>query len=573
MPQVRASPHWMAHPRRDEERAARMATSLGAPRALGHVLVNRGLQSPADAHRFLDPQLDDLFDPFALADLSLAVERINHALDSGETIFVQGDYDVDGITSTFLMGSVLERLGGRVHHKIPHRTLDGYGLSVRAVDEAARLGCKLIVTVDCGITALTPVEHARSRGIEVIVTDHHEPATRLPAALAVVNPKRSDCSYPFKPLAGVGVTLKLVQGLWQSRGLPHQGEALREYLDVVALGTIADVVPLVGENRVLARLGLEQLHKSPRHGIVALKRVAGLAGKRITSGHVAFMLAPRINAAGRLGNAEQGLRLLRARDPQEARDCAESLEEDNDRRRSLDEKTLAEACARVEEELGWPACPCIILWSEEWHPGVLGVVAARLVERFRRPAVLISVRADLGRGSGRSLPGLDLKRMLDSCSDLLLSWGGHPYAAGLTLRREHLPELQKRFEREAAARLQPEMLAARLEVDCPVMLSECDRELIGWLERLAPHGLENPEATFTATGVAVRSAAAVGGGKHLRLTVTQDGQEYEAIGFGLGDQARALAGVAGCDLAFVPAQDSWQGVERLQLKLKGVRPA
>jgi single-stranded-DNA-specific exonuclease len=563
----------VTHPRSDEEVALRLAGALGAPRPLGHILVNRGVASAGEAERFLEPQLAHLLDPFELADLGRAVDRLDTALHRGEPIFIQGDYDVDGITSAFLLGSVLERLGGRVHLKIPHRTLDGYGLSVRAVEEAARLGCTLVVTVDCGITAFAAVEAARDRGLDVIVTDHHETGERLPNAWAVVDPKREDCPYPFKSLAGVGVTLKLVQGLWCRRGLPHDGEALRQYLDVVALGTIADVVPLVGENRVLARLGLEQLHRTERPGLLALKRVAGLEGKRISSSHVAFILAPRINAAGRLGNAEQGLRLLRARDVAEAMDCAESLEEDNDRRRRMDEETLTEASQRVESELGWPACASILLWSSHWHPGVLGVVAARLVERYQRPTVLVALDGERGRGSGRSLSGVDLKRMLDGCGDLLVSWGGHTYAAGLTVARERLPALRERIEDEARRQLRPELLAARLEVDCDVSLHECDRPLLGWLDRLAPYGLDNAEPTFAAMGVRVRAASAVGSGKHLRLALSEGGAGYEAIGFGLGHLARTVGEAGACDLAFVPTLDTWQGVERMQLKVRGVRPA
>jgi single-stranded-DNA-specific exonuclease len=563
-----APPEWVLHPRAHPQRALQLAQELSAPAAIGHTLVNRGLGDVPAALRFLSPELDDLHDPSALLDLDRAVARIGRALADGEPILVQGDYDVDGITSTYLLHATLVELGGAVHWRIPHRTRDGYGLTRAAVDEAHRLGCRLIVTVDCGITAVEPVAHARSLGIDTVVTDHHEPAATLPGASAVVDPLRPGCPYPFKSLAGVGVTYKLVEALFRERGRARRAE---EFLELVALGTIADVVPLVGENRILATHGLERLNRTRHLGLRALLERAGLAGRRVTSGQVAFVLAPRINAAGRMGDAGQALRLLQARDAGEARACADSLEDDNERRRSFDEKAAIDAAARVEAELGWPDCASILLWSEDWHPGVIGIVASRLVERFRRPAILVALDGDRGRGSGRSVPGLDLTRVLDGCSDLLEAWGGHALAAGLTVARGRLPELRERLERLVRERLAPGDLTRRLEFDAAVTLAECDGALVDWIERLAPHGLDNPEPLYHLADVEVVAASVVGGGKHLRLTLRDDGGRAEAIGFGFGPQADAVRRAGRCAALVVPGRNEWNGTTRIQLKLKGLR--
>jgi single-stranded-DNA-specific exonuclease len=567
-PTVTASPQWVLHPNHSPEAAAALAGALGAPLAMAHALVNRRVGREDAARRFLDPVLEDLHDPGEMRDLEAAAERILAAIERGERILVQGDYDVDGITSTFLLYSALEELGSRVEYRIPHRIKDGYGLTVEAIDEAKRRGCSLVVTVDCGITASEAIEHARSLGIDTVVTDHHEPPAVLPNAVAIVNPLRPGCPYPFKSLAGVGVTFKLVERLLRGRGGLDRA---RRYLDVVALGTIADVVPLVGENRVLARLGLDRLNQEPRLGLRALIAVSALRGKRITSGHVAFVLAPRINAAGRMGNAEQGLRLLLARDQEEADTIARSLEEDNLQRRKHDEKVLEEAVRKVQDELSYPDCSSILLWSDSWHPGVIGIVASRLVERFQRPTVLVAIDGERGRGSGRSLPGLDLTRLLDGCSDLLLAHGGHAFAAGLSVRRDRLPELRERLEQLVREQYRPDQFVQKVELDADLRASDCDMELVEWLERMAPHGLDNPEPLFRISDARLDHVQEVGNGKHVRFVARDDSGEVEGIGFGMGDRARELARVGRADLAFVPTRNDWSGESRVQLKLKGVR--
>ncbi len=565
-----ALPPWVAHPRRDAARAAELARALGAPLPVGHALVNRGIGTPEAARSFLDPAGDDLHDPFRLRDMDRAVERVERAIRSGERIMVHGDYDVDGITATFVLYSTLLALGARAEYRIPHRTRDGYGLSPDAMDEAQRRGCTLVVTVDCGITAVEAVERGRALGIDVVITDHHEPPHALPDACAIIDPLRPGCEYPFKSLAGVGVAFKLAEALLREHG---GAERASEYLDAVALGTIADVVPLVGENRVLARLGLERLNRGSRIGLNSLVRVAKLSGKNISSGQVAFVLAPRINAAGRMGNAEQGLRLLLARDAAEADAIAASLEEDNQRRRGFDEKVLAEASLLVETKLGWPACSSILLASNQWHAGVIGIVASRLVERYQRPTVLIAFEgdSDRGRGSGRSVSGLDLNQILDDCDDLLEAHGGHAFAAGLTVRRERLEELRQRFETLVRERLAPGSGIPPLTIDGDLPLGECDLHLVEWLERMSPHGLDNPEPLFRSGEVELESVSAVGDGKHLRLGVRDAWGAAEAIGFGLGERVRDLTAGRRCELAFVPVRNEWRGETRVQLKVKGVR--
>ena len=563
-----SAPEWVPHPRRDAGRALALASELGAPVAAAHALVNRGMESADAARRFLEPGLEDLHDPFLLRDLEVGVSRIQRALSAGERIFVHGDYDVDGITSTFPLCSVLRGLEGRVEVRIPHRTRDGYGLSVEAMNEAHRRGCTLVITVDCGMTAVEAVARGRELGLDTIITDHHEPAAVLPAAVAVVNPRRPGCAYPFKALAGVGVTFKLAEALLRDRGGLEQA---REFLDVVALGTIADVVPLVGENRALARLGLARLNGTRRIGMKALMEVAGLAGRPVTSGQVAFVLAPRINAGGRMGNAEQGLRLLLARDDAEARDLAQSLEDDNQLRRRYDEEALTEAAQRVESELGWPDCASILLWSERWHAGVIGIVASRLVERFHRPALLVAIDGERGRGSGRSLPGLDLNAVLAECADLLEAYGGHAFAAGFTVQRSRLPELRERLERLVHERLPADACVPRLTIDADVRLADCDLGLVDWLERMSPHGLDNPEPLFQATDLTVESATTVGQGRHLRLQVRDGTGSAEAIGFGLGTRVDEVRRARRCTLAFMPTRNEWRGEARVQLKVKGVR--
>lgn len=562
---------WVLRSQAAPEVAQRLAAELSLSVTFATLLANRGFATSQEVNEFLQPSLVKLLDAFTMRDMELATTRIWKAIDERETILVYGDYDVDGITSTSLLTSALTRLGGKVTYFIPDRIRDGYGLSVRGVEVAKKRRVKLIITADCGITATQEVKLAGEHGIEVIVTDHHEPLGEIPAAAAILNPKRKDCPYAFKELSGVGVVLKLVQGLAGARPGALPDEFISEHLDLVALGTIADVVPLRGENRIFAKLGLDQLCTSTKPGIVALKEVAGLKTRRVESGHVAYILAPRINAAGRLGNAESGVRLLLSTDPQEAAIIAESLEEDNTNRKKLDEQTLEDALEQLRRS-GPDLPPAIVLWSDRWHPGVLGIVASRLMERYHRPTILIAADEDEGKGSGRSIPGFDVCKALQECREYLIGFGGHSYAAGLTIRAEHMERFRDRLCEVVTERINPDDYVPKLAIDGTLSLDDCNEELVEFLDRLSPFGIGNAEPLFVADDVRLASAPLVVSRNHLKMSLRQNGREIDCIGFGMGHLASRIQSDPGrLSVAFVPTINVWQNRARLQLKLRDIQ--
>ena len=553
------------------ELAVQLAADLGVSETFARLLANRGFTTIQQVHDFLEPSMDRLLDAFTMRDMDLAVTRVLRAVDEREQILVYGDYDVDGITSTSLLTATLTALGAKVTYFIPDRIRDGYGLSERGVDVARKRRVKLIITADCGITATNEVKLAKASGIEVLVTDHHEPLGELPEAVAVLNPKRKDCPYPFKDLAGVGVVFKLVQGLAARRPEALPPSFVLGHLDLVALGTIADVVPLLGENRIFAKIGLEQLCTSEKPGIVALKEVAGLKTRRVESGHVAYILAPRINAAGRLGNAESGVRLLLSNEPRSAAIIAESLEEDNTNRKKIDESTLEDALAQLRR-YGPELPPAIVLWSDRWHPGVLGIVASRLIERFHRPTILIACDGEEGKGSGRSVPGFDVHQALQECSEYLLGFGGHSYAAGLTILTENLEAFRDRLCAVVQARIRPDDYIPKLSIDGPILLDDLNEDLVQFLDRLSPFGIGNAEPLFIADDVRLASTPMVVSRNHLKMSIRQNGREMDCIGFGMGHMAAPLAAEGGrISVAFVPTINVWQNRARLQLKLRDIQ--
>jgi single-stranded-DNA-specific exonuclease len=553
------------------ELAADLAAKLGVSDTFARLLANRGFTSAEQVESFLAPSTDKLLDAFTMRDMDRAVDRVLQAVAAREPILVYGDYDVDGITATSLLTAALTQMGAKVSYFIPDRIRDGYGFSERGVDVARKRRTRLVITADCGITATREVALARASEIDVIVTDHHEPLGELPEAVAVLNPKRKDCPYAFKELAGVGVVFKLVQGLAAKRPDVLPPGFVFRHLDLVALGTIADVVPLLGENRIFAKIGLDHLCRSDKPGIAALKEVAGLRTRRVESGHVAYILAPRINAAGRLGNAESGVRLLLSTDPREAAIIAESLEEDNTNRKKIDESTLEDALQQLQAH-GPDLPPAIVLWSDRWHPGVLGIVASRLIERFHRPTILIASDGEQGKGSGRSIPGFDVCLALQECKDCLIGFGGHSYAAGLTIRTESLETFRDRLCAVVNARVRPDDFIPKLSIDGPLDLAHLNEDLVVHLDRLSPFGIGNAEPLFVADDVELSLPPAVVSRNHLKLTIRQDTRDLDCIGFGMGHMAGAIANNGGrLSVAFVPTINVWQNRSRLQLKLRDIQ--
>lgn len=545
-----------------------LADELGISSLLARLLINRGIKDSLSAKIFLSPQLTQLHDPYLLNDMTPAVERVWQAMARKEEILIYGDYDVDGITGVTLLASVLKKWGSQVSHYIPHRVKEGYGLNKRVIEKASREGVDLIITVDCGITAFEEVAYARHRGMEVIVTDHHQPGKDLPQAVAVINPGRRDSSYPFRELAGVGVVFKLVQAL----EMRTKSSNIWEHLDLVALGTIADVVSLTGENRILVKYGLRELSQTRKPGLQALIEVTGIQGKQLTPTQVGFILAPRLNAGGRLSEAERGVKLLLAESKEEAFPLAQSLDKENRRRQQIEGQTVEEGISRIKEEVDLESEKVIVLADESWHPGVIGIVASRLVEKFYRPVILIALDEDQGKGSARSIESFHLFQALRECQNLLLGLGGHSLAAGLTITRGKIKHLRERINEIAHSQLSKEDLTPKLKIDSQLRLKDISLELIKSLNLLGPFGKGNTKPLFTSTGVELLDPPYLVKNNHLKLRVTEGGLVREAIGFKMGDKLSELTrDAAGVDLAYSLEVNEWRGTKSIQLHLKDIR--
>ena len=591
---------WQERPY-DAEIVAALTHGLGIRRTTARVLAGRHVATLDAARRFLAPSSADLHDPFLMNGMERAVERIERAIARGERIMVAGDYDVDGVTSTALYLELFGWLGVPLLYRIPHRLTEGYGLTEPGVRAAHEQGVTVLITADCGTTAHGPIELAASLGIDVIVTDHHEPRERLPPAYAVLNPHIPNSTYPAKELCAVGIAFKVAQALLgRHRSLAGIDERLDSVLDLVALGTIADVAPLRGENRYLVTEGLRHLSAGRRVGIAALKEVCGIGLKPVDAGTVGFQLGPRINAVGRLAAAHPGVLLLTTTDPDAAMKAARELDAANTERRRIEEEMLAGAMGRIEREVLLDRARSIVLADETWHPGVIGIIASRVVDKWHLPTFIIAVGPDgRGKGSGRSIPGFHLTRALEECGACFEGFGGHAAAAGLTIRTERIPEFRERFDAVVASSLAPEAAQPVLPLDDEIDLSDLTFPLLEEFSRLAPFGIGNAEPVLTSRRLAPRQARIVGN-NHLKLqvlngtdtrprhggaaassvtlnrgfasSVTQDrGLAFDVIGFGLGHLLPSDA--TPIDLAFCARIDTWQGLNRIQLRLKDLRPS
>jgi single-stranded-DNA-specific exonuclease len=501
--------------------------------------------------------------------MGVAVERILGAIAARERIAIHGDYDVDGVTSTVILRRALELLGADVTHFLPERMRDGYGLQPASLDRLHGEGVRLVISVDCGIRGVEAARHARALGLDLIITDHHEPDTVLPQALAVINPKRHDCSYPDKNLAGVGVALKLVQALCARTG---HSSWVPAFVKVAAIGTLADVVPLVGENRVIAKLGLTMLSAGPHKvGLRSLLDVCGLSGKAIDSYHIGFVLAPRVNAAGRMSTPDIAARLLLASDEgmaAEARDLAEQLDAENVRRQQEEAQIVAEARKIVETDLDVGSRTVIVVAGEGWHRGVIGIVASKLVDAFHRPAIVLSIDGDVAHGSCRSIPSFNMLAALESCPEVMTKFGGHKQAAGLTMESARIRELRSRVNAFADECLEPDDLRPRLWIDAPLTFRSINEQVTEELGRLAPFGAGNPCPIFRASSVEVVDGPRRIKERHLKMAFKQDGRVMRGIAWRASERESFVAEHrAAIDLAFSLEQDTWNGERYLQLSV------
>ncbi len=547
-----------------------LAHEANVPPIIARVMLNRGIDSKNAALAFFRTELERLHDPFLMADMKVAVKRLNLALQRNEKMLIYGDYDVDGITGTALLKLAFRHLGFDVPHHIPDRLRDGYGITRRGIDLANAQGATLIVSVDCGVSANDEIAYARAQGLDFIVCDHHQPGAQLPPAVALLNPKRSDCPYPFKELAGVGVAFKLMHALF----LHVEGnlEELYRHLDLVAVGSTADIVPLVDENRVFVKAGLERINQTDSVGLRALLQVCSLALGTINTGNIVFILAPRINAVGRMGDANRAVTLLTTNDATQAMEIARVLETENRERRSVDDETYREALQMIETQCDPSRDLIFVLEKEAWHTGVIGIVASRVVEKFYRPTIMISTQNGMGKGSARSIPGFDLYKALQECEAHLTAFGGHKYAAGMSLKTEHVAALREQLQSVSARMLTPELLTPRLLLDGEIRLSEIDQRFMKFLNALAPYGPQNMRPAFVSRGLRVVGTPQIVGNNHLRFNVTQDDRRLDCIGFNLGDlRPRLINGGDNVDLAYLVEENTWQGRTTIQLRVKDIR--
>ncbi|MDQ6719116.1 MAG: single-stranded-DNA-specific exonuclease RecJ [Gemmatimonadota bacterium] len=561
---------WVIGRAPDEQSVAALSEALLLPVPLCRLLLSRGHVDAEAAKLFLRPRLERLHDPLEMLTLDRAVARLVSAVRDGEIVFIHGDYDVDGICSTTLLVRAIRGLGGVATPFIPRRIEDGYDLTDAGVNAAVAAGAKVVVTCDCGTSAVAPVAKLCAAGIDVIVTDHHLPSSALPDCVAVLNPRRPGCGYPDKDLAAVGVAFKLALAL--AKALDKPDGFIWAMLDLVALATVADVAPLRGENRVFVRYGLKMMSETRNFGLRALIRAAGLDGKPLTSGRVGFILAPRLNAVGRLGHAIRGVELLMSENEHDANVIARELEEMNQRRQRLDREILDEAREMVLK-MDLDSTYGIVLAKDGWHPGVIGIVASRIVEEFGRPAVLIGIDGEMGKGSGRSISAFDLHGALLECSDLFARFGGHRAAAGVTIRRENIAEFARRFNDVARRELTPEDLVPEIRVDLEVPVEDVNDELEAMLRHFEPYGMGNPSPVLVSRSVRLSGAPRAIGRDGLKAAIDAGPRTLDAIGWGMADRIPHLPAGSIVDIAFRLERDEYKGVSRLQARIADIRVA
>lgn len=550
-----------------------LAKELGINPIISRILINRNILNLEQAKKYLSPSLKDLHNPFLMKDMHKAVARLIKAIYRKEKIVIYGDYDADGITSVVVLLKFISRITSRIDYYIPDRIKEGYGLNKTALENMRRNDVNLIITVDCGVSDFEQISYAKSLGIETIILDHHEVPEKIPDAVAVIDPNRPDCQFPFKPLAAVGIAFNFLialrgklreEGFWSNREYPN----LREYLDLVALGTIGDICPLVDENRIFSKIGLDLISTGERVGLKALKEIAGLENETIDTGRASYSIIPRINAAGRIASPNDAVQLLLSENMDEAREIAKKLDGYNRKRQIMEKNILAEILDKIESNNDLDKIGPLVFASNKWHPGIIGIVASRLVDRYYRPAILISLKDGIGKGSGRSIADFNIYEGLKQCDYLLLSYGGHRFAAGISIKEEDIETFSQMLDDIFSKDLKALEYQTKTDIDAQCNLDDINYDLINQMEMLSPFGNKNPEPILCVRNVSLSSAAIVGN-NHLRMRVNGDGVSCNSIWFSKGQLINSLSGLT-VDIAFTPHLNLWNGISDIQLKLKDI---
>ena len=551
----------------DKERVLEISKNFKISPLTAIILYNRGIKDDADINRFLSNGFDGMCDPFLMRDMDKAVKRILSAKEAGEKITIYGDYDVDGITAIAILYKHLSEMGIPVDYYVPDRMQEGYGVNRDALDKIKQDGSTLIITVDTGITAVEECEYAKKIGLDVIVTDHHECKEIIPDAYAAIDPKRKDCEYPFKSLAGVGVVFKLIQALDGGKSLP---DLMEKYADLMCLGTVADISPLVGENRIIVTEGLKRFNTTTNVGLKALIDVS-TNGKTITTATIGYIIAPRINASGRLGCASRSVELFLTDDVKKAQELANSLCEENTLRQQTEQKMFKEALEYIENHPEIKDDKVLVIPHENWHHGIVGIVSSKITEKFYKPSILFAVDNGEAKGSGRSVSGFNLFGGLEQCSDLLEKFGGHELAAGLTINPENIEAFREKINEYSKDLISQPMLVPTIQLDAVIKVPYITMETVHDINHLQPFGVDNPTPIFAVKNIKIHRISVMSDGKHLRMTLLKDGKYLDAVGFGMGDYYHHLEEGEFIDVAFALDINDYKGFQNVQLILKDIK--
>lgn len=547
------------------------AEQLNITETLARILMNRGIVTFDTARDFFRPSTDQLYDPFLMKDMDVAVERLVRAYNDGDKIMIYGDYDVDGTTGTALLYSYFRDIKANVSYYINDRIKEGYGIARSGIDHAHSMGVKIIISVDCGITAVSQAEYCREKGIDLIICDHHTVGDNVPKALAILNPKRPDCNYPFKDLCGCGVGFKLTQGV--SKALGIDPSIAERYMDLVGVAVAADIVPLIDENRTITRLGLDIIQQSPRPCWIAMEKKTGLTLDRVNSSQIVFSIGPRINAVGRLGDAKRAVQMMVAETVAEAADYASVLESENTNRKTIDEDNYMDAGIVAEKFLRENSGLSIVLHNEKWHPGVIGIVASRLVEKHYRPAVMMTTIEGVAKGSARSIPGFDVYEAIKACEEFVIQFGGHKYAAGLSVKLENIPAFQAKFDEVVKQTLTADLLTPEIQIDSQIDFSEITDKFWKVLRQFQPHGPDNLRPVFYSDDVEIIGYPSVVGKGHLKFKAKQKGSPvFDVIGYNMESYyTSAVASGKALHMVYSINENVWNGQTQLQLQLKDLK--